>query len=259
LFRFLASQLRFRAARAVTLGAGILVAAVSFTLLTSAATTSRLEVQRTVSRNFRGAYDILVRPPGSYAPLERDESLVRQNYLGGIFGGISRRQYDAVRRIPDVEVAAPIANLGYVAPLQKLPVPIDGLLTRAPVQLYRLRYTWLANQRLSRSPGGSTYVYYTRRDRLVGVDRVPVELLPGGGRAQVCNLENQPTGSYVACFSVRSPEVAGLAGLPPGSVGGQADLQAPILLAAVDPDQEAKLVGLDRARWAAASCGRQTA
>ena len=113
--RFLASQLRFRSARALTLGAGILVAAVSFTLLTSAATTSRLQVQSTVSRNFRGAYDILVRPADSFTPLERQLGLVRQNYLGGIFGGISLRQYEDVKRIPDVEVAAP---------------PVDGMRLR---------------------------------------------------------------------------------------------------------------------------------
>jgi len=248
LVRFLASQLRFRSARALTLGAGILVAAVSFTILTSAATTSRLQVQSTVARNFRGAYDILVRPPGSFAPVERDAGLVRANYLAGIFGGISLRQYEDVKRIPDVEVAAPIANLGYVAPIQKLPVTIDEVLTRDPVQLYRLRYDWLANNRLSRFQGGSVYVYYTRRHKLQAVDGFPAEVLPGGRRVQVCNPEHSTSrGSYLACFSERSPKVPAIAGFPAGRVGGQADLQTPILLAAIDPEQEARLLGLDRA------------
>lgn len=246
--RFLASQLRFRSARALTVGAGILVAAVSFTLLTSAATTSRLQVQSTVSRNFRGAYDILVRPADSFTPLERQLGLVRQNYLGGIFGGISLRQYEDVKRIPDVEVAAPIANLGYVAPIQKLAVTIDEVLTRDPVQLYRVRYDWLANNRLSRHQGGSVYVYYTRRHEHVEVDGFPWEVLPDGGKVQVCNPAiTMPKGSYLACFSERSPGLARLAGLPRGRVGGEVDLQMPILLAAIDPEQEARLVGLDRA------------
>jgi putative ABC transport system permease protein len=247
LVRFLVSQLRFRSARALTLGAGILVAAVSFTLLTSAATTSRLQVQSTVSRNFRGAYDILVRPAGSYAPLEREAGLVRQNYLGGIFGGISLRQYEDVKRIPDVAVAAPIANLGYVAPIHSLPVTIDRTLTRDPVQLYRLRHDWLANNRLSRYEGGSDYVYYTRTGRFVEVEGFPNEVLPDGSRAQVCNPEaTMPEGSHRACFSQRSPQAARLAGLPAGR-GGRADLHTPILLAAVDPEQEARLVRLDQA------------
>jgi len=247
LVRFLASQLRFRSARALTLGAGILVAAVSFTLLTSAAITSRLQVQSTVSHNFRGAYDILVRPADSFAPLEREAGLVRQNYLGGIFGGISLRQYEDVKRIPDVEVAAPIANLGYVAPVQKLPVTIDEVLTRDPVQLYRLRYDWLANNGLSRYEGGSVYVYYTSRHKMVEVEGFPAEELPDGTKAQVCNPRNtMPESSYLACFSERSPQAARLSGLPPGRVGGEADLQTPILLAAIDPEQEARLVGLDR-------------
>ncbi|HYT26429.1 MAG TPA: FtsX-like permease family protein, partial [Actinomycetota bacterium] len=180
-----------------------------------------------------------------------DQGLVRQNYLGGIFGGITRRQYEDVKRIPDVEVAAPIANLGYVAPIQKLPVTIDRKvlqLDRDQVQLYRLRYRWLANHGLSRYEGGSVYAYYTRAHELVAVDGFPAEVLPDGTRAQVCNPEHRmPAGSYLACFSERSPKVARLAGLPAGAVGGRADLHAPILLAAVDPLQEARLVGLDRA------------
>ncbi|MDQ5822186.1 MAG: hypothetical protein M3540_12165, partial [Actinomycetota bacterium] len=87
----------------------------SFVLLSAAATTSDLRVRGSVESNFRNAYDILVRPRGSLTPLERRSRLVRDNYLSGIFGGITLGQYREIERIPGVAIAAPIANMGYVA------------------------------------------------------------------------------------------------------------------------------------------------
>jgi len=51
--------------RVSVLALAVLVAAVSFVLLTGAAKTSSLQVQGTVKSSFRPAYDILVRPPNS--------------------------------------------------------------------------------------------------------------------------------------------------------------------------------------------------
>ena len=112
--RFLVSQLRNRPWRAGTLALGVLAAAVSFVLLTGSARTSSIQVRGTLTKNFRGAYDILVRPPGSYTTLERQQGLVRDNYLSGIYGGITLRQYHRIQHIPGVQVAAPIANIGTV-------------------------------------------------------------------------------------------------------------------------------------------------
>ena len=66
---FLASQLRHRAGRALTLALGIVVATVAFVLLTSSAATSAIHVRSTLQKNFRGAYDILVRPRARLRPL----------------------------------------------------------------------------------------------------------------------------------------------------------------------------------------------
>lgn len=110
--KFLLSQLRHRRSRTVTLGAGILVAAVSFTLLTAAVNTGGLQIRGTITRNFRASYDILVRPPDSYTPLEKSQGLVAANFASGIFGGITMKQWHEILQIPGVDVAAPIANLG---------------------------------------------------------------------------------------------------------------------------------------------------
>ncbi len=259
--RFIWSQLLHRRTRAATLGLGILVAAVSFTLLTSATNTSALRIRGTIRHNFRSAYDILVRPPGSYAPLERSEGLVRDNYLSGIFGGITLRQWHEVLAVPGVQLAAPIEMIGYILPFQRVVVPLNRYLTHQPFQLFRIRVEKVANGGVSRYPEPDVYVYYTRAHRFVLVDGAPAEQIPGRtSPAQVCNAYNSArplepsspfdrlSGSYIQCFSARSPELAGQNFSPPpqGIIGTTTDAYFPILLAAIDPVQEDLLVRLDR-------------
>ncbi|HUS80074.1 MAG TPA: hypothetical protein VM283_02330, partial [Armatimonadota bacterium] len=70
-------------------------------------------------------YDILVRPVGSRTELEATEGLVEPNHLSGITGGITFDAYEAIRNVPGVEIAAPIAILGY----QRLDFRVGTLLT----------------------------------------------------------------------------------------------------------------------------------
>ncbi len=273
--RFLGSQLLHRRGRTLTLGAGILVAAAAFSLLTAAVSTSELRVRGAVAKNWRTAYDILVRPRRSFTPLERRAGLVRENYLSGIFGGISLRQYHAIERVPGVAVAAPIANVGFVAPFGHVPVSIESLLTRGSVQLYRVRFRWLADGGLSRYPAGDAYIYYERRHRLTfqwlrgfGDERfpsLPEEKIAGGRRLPVCSgfpaslpARRGPfdfrADSWLACFSSRSPQLWWLnyfdskqRAAATHDVGTLKSGYFPMLLSAIDPVAEARLVHLDRA------------
>jgi len=265
--RFIWSQLLHRRSRTATLGVGILVAAVGFTLLTSAVETGQLKVVGTVSRSFRPAYDILVRPPGSFTPLELEQGLVQQNYLSGIFGGITLRQWRTILKIPGVEVAAPIANIGYVMPFQFVALRIDRFLNSDPVQLYRLRLEWLAHNGSSTYPDSTQYVYLTR-DHPFSVDRQApggiVEDVPGEGQFPVCSgfIQSKPeepaespfalgAGSGLACFSGVTPEIQGettdYGPLPAGQVGTVSTAFFPIFVAAVDPAQEEQLLHIDQA------------
>src|SRR5919204_713423 len=267
MLRLVLQELRHRRARTAALATGILVASVSFVLLASAARTSELRVRGSVSGSFRGAYDVLVRPKGSFTALERRDGLVRDNYLSGIYGGITLRQYAAIKRVPGVEVAAPIANVGYVMPFGEIPISIENDLDRSPVQLYRLRLTWLANGG-SRYRGGDLYVYYTRRDRFTrpletepGGRQVPGQLeeVVPGGRVPVCSGFRPPTvygpfdlrqKAWLAFFSPPSPGTATAnfeqRTVRPRGVGTLADGYFPLAVAAIDPVQEAKLLRLDR-------------
>ena len=258
------SELRYRGSRSIALAAGIVVAAVTFTLLTAETRASALHVRGTIAGSYRTAYDILVRPRGTRSALERRRGLVRANYLSGIVGGISFAQYRTIQRIHDVAVAAPIANLGFAFPSRRLRVPINRLLTRAPFQLYRIRTRWLANGGLSRYPDATLYVYYTRRDRFVlrEPNGVLGEVGPGRPFTRSCAgfpaaTEGQPTGAfdsqsrtYLECFSAGSRRNS-LSGpgelLPRGFVGSETDAHFPLAVAAIDPVAEAKLVHLDRA------------
>ena len=60
MLRALLSQLQHRRRRAAAVAAGILVASVSFSLLTAATARSTAQVEGTVAQNLRPAYDILV-------------------------------------------------------------------------------------------------------------------------------------------------------------------------------------------------------
>jgi putative ABC transport system permease protein len=273
-WRFVSRQLRHRPHRAAVLAGAILVAAVSFVLLASAAKTSELKVRGSVKSNFRTAYDILVRPAGSRTQLEKTERLVRPNFLSGIFGGISFRQYDEIKHIRGVAVAAPVANIGYVLlRAGGIPIELNGLLDQEPVQLYRVRTSWRANNGTSTYPGSDLYVYYTRRDRFTygighgfGGTTFPTaleEVISGHQPVKVCEAFNtsRPRAhgpfdlrkrSGLVCFSARSPGAWWVnfsygKKVKPKGVGTVESGYFPVFLAAIDPVQEARLVGLDHA------------
>ena len=89
-------------------------------LLIGSARSGELKVQGSVQSTFRPAYDVLVRPKGAKTPLERSQGLVRDNYLSGIFGGITLQRWHKIEKLRGVSVAAPIANVGYTAAFAKL-------------------------------------------------------------------------------------------------------------------------------------------
>ncbi|WP_349880323.1 FtsX-like permease family protein [Micromonospora sp. HUAS YX12] len=162
MFHVIWGQLRGRAGRSVALLAGVLVATTGFVVLTGATTTSRLAVTGAVERDTRAAYDILVRPQGTRTPLEAARGLVRPNYLSDTYGGITTAQYEQVRAVAGVDVAAPIAMIGYstsAVPLRlDLTAAVDRSLDR---QVIRVEPTYLAERGLSTAPGKPRYVYVT--------------------------------------------------------------------------------------------------
>lgn len=213
------------------------MASVGFSLLTGAVSTSEVRTRGIVAENFRSAYDILVRPPGSQSPLEAQQGLVAPNFESGIFGGISSAQWQQVVTAPGVEVAAPVAYLGYAVQMVEVTLPVDRFVDDAPEQLYRLQTTWLPNGGLSRVPGVSPYLFVTSQRH--GCDQVAIQ----GPRPQTPFEVEGPGLAYVTCYQL--PSVRGPKASRPATVTVQAFF--PQLVAAIDPVQENKLVGLDQA------------
>lgn len=96
-------------------GATVVIAA--FVVAASAITQSvQVSITSSVDANWRGAYDILVRPKGSRLDLESTQGLVEPNFLGfSGTGGISLDQLASIRAIQDVEFAAPVSVVGYLS------------------------------------------------------------------------------------------------------------------------------------------------
>ena len=120
------SQLRFRTVRLIALLAGMLFATTAFTVLTAASRTAQLRTVGTVSAHFVPAYDILVRPMGSRTALETQTDTVQPNFLSGLYGGITMAQYHQIAQIPNVQVAAPIAMVGYSLLVSQLSFPLPA-------------------------------------------------------------------------------------------------------------------------------------
>jgi len=261
-------QLRFRRARALALTLVLLAASAGFLLLSAAGKTTDVRVQGSVRSAFRPAYDILVRPRGSATRLERSAGLVRSNYLSGIYGGITLEQWRTIDRIHGVAVAAPVANIGYVFPWQKLKVGIKPLLNRDPVQLYRIKLSALSYAG-DRYPTANTYyVYYTRRGRFVVRTRFGrLEEIVRGKRGYTTPCYGFSTNPFASANGPFDPVIRaalscfaagqklnsldyGSAPLDPAYtsfIGGEGQVYFPVALSAIDPESEAKLVDLDRA------------
>ncbi|MGI9089857.1 MAG: hypothetical protein ACR2GG_02000, partial [Gemmatimonadaceae bacterium] len=265
--RSLWGQLLYRRTRTVALLAGILIATSAFTVLTGTTQTSRLQTIGTVTKSFRPAYDILVRPRGSTTALERSEQLVRPNYLSGIFGGISLDQYGEVKRVAGVEVAAPIAMIGYVLQSSRLQVDLRPFLDQGSRQVFRVTVARSTDRGLSRLvdvPAGYVYVtkralhlpagYTPRPNTVTG----PTEGLESGRTVVVCpqlTIPPPPAGPFdprqrngMQCIS-RDPASSpgGFGPVTGGAVSAQVSFPVPFLIAAIDPAAEAQLAHLDMA------------
>ena len=262
MFRLVAAQVRRRRGRALTVLAGIVAASVAFALLTATVATSQVRVKATVDENFRSAYDLLVRPPGSTTVEERSAGLVRPNFLSGIFGGITMNQYRLIEQMPGVDVAAPVAMIGYVLPGLDIPLTIDDLVADE-AQVFRFESVWTTQRGLSRYPGADAYVYVTPRRIIDPADpfKLSYQVDPDTGeKIRVCDefranhstelIPESPfdvaNKRYLACFSSSSvPDFPVVSGLGRDQIGAAAYYPFPMLLAAVDPTKEAALVDLD--------------
>jgi putative ABC transport system permease protein len=248
------SQLRFRPARTLALVVGVLVAAAAFTVLTAASRTAQVRTTGTVSANFQPAYDILVRPKGVRTAVESRTGTVQPDFLSGIYGGITMAQYHQVQQVPGVQVAAPVAMVGYAALQAAIfePVPVAAL-AGSRRQLYRISTTWVSDNGASRITQPPSYLYVTPLRLTGGYNDIP----PTDGTGPGCTLMNsKPLAAGTNPFSAAAQSHTGcwsrlnqydLPRIPHTGAGYFITWTIPVLVAAIDPDAEAKLDGLNKA------------
>lgn len=123
---------------------GLLVVALGFALTGAAFDTGKTTVNQDLSAQWRPTYDILVRPQSGQTDWlatgeENGESLLEPNYLSGARGGIIREQYEQIKALLEVAVAAPIAVVGYFPLEVNLVAPFtETLASPSPLRLYRV-------------------------------------------------------------------------------------------------------------------------
>lgn len=207
--------------RRTALLAVVAVAAIAITA-SQVGTAARVRIDAEIDANWRGAYDILVRPAGARLDLESTNGLVEPNFvaLAGQ-GGISAAQVATIRAIPGVEVAAPIAWVGFVTTRVASPTIEIPKVPSKPT-LYSAALT------LSTSDGVSRHLIYE--------DNLRILLAPEETNFQGCPTvisDNNATGCGTFPDGRWTLEVS--------SVHYPPQLQSPIL--AVDPEAERTLLG----------------
>ena len=249
------SQVRFRPARTLALIVGVLVAATAFTVLTAASRTAQARTVGKVSANFAPAYDILVRPRGSRTAVESKTGTVQPDFLSGVYGGITMAQWHQIEQVPGVQVAAPIAMVGYAQLQAEMfePVPAAAL-AGSGRQLYRNSTTWVSDDGASRVTQPPGYLYVTPlpvTGNLEGqrsTDGTGPGCEPGGvALPPGTNPFGAAAQSYTECWSRANHYNMPGSGTSGTEAGYWVTWTIPVLIAAIDPDAEAKLDGLNKA------------
>ena len=207
---------------------GLLVLCAGLSTFAAAAQTSEVRATQQVSEHWRGAYDLLVRAPSAVSALEQRTGLVEGNYLGTPQGGITRAQVELIRSIGDVEVAAPVATVGY---MRNIIGSVGADFTAEANTLYRFEVTL-------RQDGQSIY----HQVGFLSLNMEEYRQFHGtGGDPDAFARVLFTYGTYNCAVPLGAgvPRVACLhyAELPPLWT----------LVAGIDPEEESKLVGLDRA------------
>lgn len=218
----------------VLAAAGLLTAVAGFLVLAGVSRTTQAVLTGDIARAWDTPYDLLVRPIGTQTPLEATEGLVRPNFLSGVAGGITGAQLEAIRAVPGVTVAAPIAIVGAVQWPAGFPVDLSTEIGPDAVTVLRVTVVASGEAGLSLYPElAPAYLVAVPAGRVVreGNEPAAATYLEVGTSRIACT----PT---VACYGGQDPDAS-----PPALT---INFPVPIVIAGIDPQAEAQLAGLDR-------------
>ncbi|WP_164669242.1 ABC transporter permease [Virgibacillus doumboii] len=99
--------------RFILLIIGALIVSIGLSYLVGITQASNATIVDELQKRWKSSYHIVVRPPDSRSVTE-EKNLLEPNYLSGLSGGITLEQYEKIKGMTDVDVAAPIAMMGYI-------------------------------------------------------------------------------------------------------------------------------------------------
>jgi putative ABC transport system permease protein len=138
MWQYVFLTLRRQPGKSALVSGGFLLAACALILLSATTQTTVVRANQIISQNWRPTYDLAVLPPQAKIPAD---PRVPSDLLAGYGGGISVQQYEQIRNLPDIEVAAPIAYVGTI----QMPTPaLYFQLPGFPTGYYQLDYVLTA-------------------------------------------------------------------------------------------------------------------
>src|SRR5699024_4346643 len=216
MIRFIWKNWWRRKERLVLLLIGVLIISVGLAYLVGLSETNKGTIVNELEERWSSSYDIVVRPEGTRGETEED-SLLDPNFLSGIDGGITMDQYETIKDITDVDIAAPIAMIGsvsYTSYLESFDLKENGI--------YRMTKEQVTDNGINEEKDTSTY-YFPSGDWKPHVEEKLSEKFKE-------NPEDPESGNYY---------------LKPFEE--YVTTNRYFTIAGIDPEQEAKLIDLDDA------------
>ncbi|MGH7721413.1 MAG: FtsX-like permease family protein [Candidatus Dormibacteria bacterium] len=227
--RFALRQLVSQRLATAFAAAGLLTSTVGFILLASTSQTAAAALRGDAEKQWPSPFDLLVRPASAVTGLEKSQGLVRPNYLSGLVGGITIDQLLRIRRIPGVQVAAPIAVVGFVNWPAGRALDLSRQVAGHAISVFRISQNAIGDAGLSHFPTSTRYLVVASDGRLQTA-------LGGVTQLHIGAVTVECTGA-VDCVG------GGTAGGSPANATTFVSFNEPVLLAGVDPVAEAALSG----------------
>jgi putative ABC transport system permease protein len=98
--------LRRQPGKSALASSGFLLAACALILLSATTQTTVVQANQIISQSWRSSYDLVVLPTTAHIT---SKNIIPDDLMEGYDGGISMQQYQQIKSLPGVAVAAPIA------------------------------------------------------------------------------------------------------------------------------------------------------
>lgn len=205
------------------LGAAILAS--GFSYLVGISHDSKITVQEELEKRWKSSYDILVLPKDKSFPLE-NLNIMESNQISNFSGGISIKDWEEIKKIEGVEVAAPVSIIGW----KPIMLSFTSFDFKDP-GIYRVILKTKTTDELKNY--SSSFVYYLFKPYSLETIKRLYPLLP----EEFDKLKEK----YGISFPIKSIFEANGIPFPDVDFYRQA-----VLIGAIDPEEEARLVGLDK-------------